>query len=169
MNKSLASLVLALGCASALAAEGPARLPANVEACAEVKDAAQRAACYDREVAITRGAARTPAASTPPARAAVAPPAASADFGSESLVRKPQPADQAPVLEARIAELTEQLPGTYIITLDNGQVWRQPEARAAFVLKPGDEVRIKKGAMGSYRMWLESQGSKRWVRVLRVR
>jgi hypothetical protein len=42
---------------------------------------------------------------------------------------------------ARVAELRETVPNSYLITLDNGQVWRQTRP-LAYPLRAGHEVRI---------------------------
>jgi hypothetical protein len=169
MHRPIIMIALAMSCTSALSAESRPPLPAGMAACAEIPDAVQRATCYDKEVARLRGQGSSPSASPSPARPAGSAPAATADFGSEALASRSHPADQPATLEARISALQELQQGVYVITLDNGQVWRQPERRAAFELKIGDKVTISKATMGAYRLWLDSRGSKQWVRVVRVR
>ena len=55
----------------------------------------------------------------------------------------------------------------FIITMDNGQVWREVSGRLNYVPRGDLTARIKKGAMGSYRLSL-SNGKER-VRGLGVR
>ena len=55
-----------------------------------------------------------------------------------------------------------------LMSLDNGQTWRQEEVSARFVVHEGDTVRIKKGALGSYRMVRISHGTSGWVEVRRI-
>jgi hypothetical protein len=169
MNRPIFAIALALSCTAALSADDRSQLPSGMAACAEITDVAQRAACYDRQVAIIRGKENArDSAKAPESPKVATPPPAPADFGAESLASKSATSGPEPTLEARIARLQELQPGVYTITLDNGQVWRQPERREAFELKTGDAVRIRKATMGAYRLWLETRGAKQWVRVVRV-
>jgi hypothetical protein len=174
MNRSLVSLAVALACGPAWPGDRPSQLPANVAACASIQDGAQRARCYDREVAALSKAPlpTSPAVApeSPPSFAVPAPPPP-ADFGVDSLNRKARtiPEPVAATLQATVSTVREAQPGLYVLTLDNGQVWSQSESRTGFELKAGDSVSIKKGTMGSYRLWGTASGSWNWVRVIRVR
>jgi hypothetical protein len=53
----------------------------------------------------------------------------------------------------------------YVISLENGQVWRQEEA-VSFRIRAGDTAEIKAGALGAY--YLRRNGKGRAVRVTRV-
>jgi hypothetical protein len=59
--------------------------------------------------------------------------------------------------------------GANVLTLDNGQVWRQEEIESYFPLKDGDVVRIERGMLGSYHLTLVQEGWKKRTRVSRVR
>jgi len=152
----------------------PADLNARLVACRAIGEVAARAACYDRLVDTLRPAA--PAASAPlsPAIASpptVAPPPAAAPsqrFGAESLPREkrepgvPPPPDQ---IIAKATAVRTDGNGYVIVTLDNGQTWRQTEGQALRVL-PGAEVKIRSGLIGSYLMSLST--GNRSVRAKRV-
>jgi hypothetical protein len=83
--------------------------------------------------------------------------------------KDPQPAKEADAgMTARIDSLRKNASDLYVVTLDNGQVWRQLEAEVDFQLGVGDTVRIDRGAMGSYRLKPVREGWKRWIRVSRM-
>jgi hypothetical protein len=92
-------------------------------------------------------------------------------FGQEQMQPKDRPelAAESAVLRARIASTRRGGQGTYLIALDNGQVWRHEEGSQAEYLKVGEAVTITRGAMGSYRLTLDAGSSRNWVRVSRVR
>ncbi len=70
-------------------------------------------------------------------------------------------------LVAKVVSLRETVPNNYVITLDNGQVWRQNRPEA-YPLQPGHEVRIYPGRLGdSYR--LTAPFLRGWIQVERVR
>jgi hypothetical protein len=96
-----------------------------------VSEDAARLTCFDREL---ERAARK-AEETPPAE--------------ESL-------DQP--LHAIVTGVAERSDGTFVVTLDNGQVWAQLK-RAYVPLKAGDAVRIERGALGSVYLFTPSRRS----------
>jgi hypothetical protein len=57
---------------------------------------------------------------------------------------------------------------TYLISLANGQVSHQQGSRIPLFFHIGEDVRIEKGALGSYHMSTKAAGQKSWVRVTRV-
>ena len=147
-----------------------------------------RLICYDAAVDRSRQGAsgRPPASAAAPAAtvAATAPPSAgaeaaassgSADLSQEDLFGKNQAEVERSVEEATGTERIDSLSGTIsrlqqsgydkvVITLDNGQIWRQIDA-SSLRLRVGDSVRIERGAIGSY--MLQKKGSKRSMRVTR--
>lgn len=163
-------------------------LPPALIACAIEKKDKVRLECFDREVArVVQGAANgsagvAPAPSVPaqpapaaPAVAATQPPPAPAsaedEFGlSGELARKRRAERQekpAPTeLRAAVAKVSQRPYGEYVIELDNGQVWEQPEKKSSFQIKPGDTVRITPGAMGSFFMVVDAGSS---TKVRRIR
>ena len=69
-------------------------------------------------------------------------------------------------LQAHIVRTTAGSFGHDVFELDNGQVWQQTEEQTSFMARPGDEVTVKKGALGSF--WL-SCGPRQATRVKRLR
>ena len=117
-------------------------------------------------------------ASTAPSSAATAaasvPEKSTADqFGREQLPQsaRPELQQQAPLLISNITAMRAVPPQSYLISLANGQTWRQEGegAQTTALFHVGDDVSIKKGTFGSYHMWTAAVGEKNWVRVMRVR
>ncbi len=159
-------------------------------ACYQMQEAAARLQCFDREVApLARQAlANTPApavrAQTPAANVQVpaatvrtppgpvpAPAASRPEFGQEQLKRSDQPAPSEDSLSitARITSQRSAAQGTYLVSLDNGQVWRHETGSQAEYLKPGDSVTISRGSLGSYRLTRDAGKAKNWIKVTRIR
>lgn len=66
-----------------------------------------------------------------------------------------------------IAAIRERMPWSYVITLENGQIWEQVRPKK-YPLRPGLEVRIYPTSWGqSYRLSGESTGG--YIQVRRVR
>ena len=130
-----------------------------VQRCAGISDSLQRLVCYDKAVA----SADTPAGPAAPAVAAIP------ELGQEQLEQSTSGRKEAPAsLDARVSSL-QSLPWDLVrVTLDNGQIWQTQEANVRFNVAVGDAIRIKKGAMGSYRMARVSNGNSGWVSVKRV-
>ena len=70
-------------------------------------------------------------------------------------------------MTARIDKLRKSASDLAIITLDNGQVWRQLEATDYFPMALGDTVLIKRGALGSYKLLVVKEGWTRGIPVSR--
>lgn len=196
MKKCLVPFVL-VAAAQALAGEAPTNADRLVD-CTAVQDAAARLACFDREIvpfARSRVASAAPApnaappsqarstpppvartvapapVSPPPASAPVAPAAAAApSLGAEQLesTRRRRDKEEAPSLTARITTLREA-GGAYVVTLDNGQIWRHENQHLGSYLRQGEAVTIRKATLGSYRLTRDAGDSKDWIRVTRVR
>jgi hypothetical protein len=138
---------------------------ASMRACGAEQDDARRLSCYDKQF---RQSAASPRRPDSPA----APSALSAEerFGlNPELERKEhgtagQPA-QLDKLAGHVAAVSYKLRGEAVVTLDNGQVWEQAEVGSHVTLKPGDDVRIRRAALGSF--WLSTQDF--GFRVRRVR
>lgn len=118
--------------------------------CAAVREDADRLACYD-------SAFGRPGAADP--RPADAEPAAMAnrDFGfseAEKRVRYPDSARDKELdqIEATVVSISFRSTGSAVVTLDNGQVWEQAETLTSARLRAGDNVTIRKAALGSYRL-----------------
>ena len=185
-----------LGLSACLAAIGHAATPpAGFEACSQLTDAAQRLGCYDARMAEFKSQAAAPAATTmaapavrnvaPPAPAPAAapmaaasmaaspaspPPPPAAKFGEDDLPlqARPKPAAADEVLLSSITSVRVVAPKVFVISLANGQVWRQSGTQMTMFFRPGNDVRIEKGMLGDYRMSTTQTGAKNWVRVTRI-
>lgn len=157
--------------------------------CAAIEAPGERLACYDeafggpRPSVASSPAAEVAAPPSPPApvqaAAAAAGPAAVAtsagrgeeDFGlSEAQLREREPdkaGDEGPKSIEAVVTGIEYLPTRErVITLDNGQVWRETEVVTRARLAVGDPVTIKDAAFSSFLM---VGPSARAVRVRRVK
>ena len=161
MNDTKSSTIAVVAVAVGLVAVfGPAcgqetgKVMIEVAACIKLAAAEARLACYDSRVAeLLPGA---PAARAP-ANAAVAPaPVVTAPLQSrgdgqgrrEERAARPEEAAAANEIVSRVKELRETVPNAYLITLENGQVWRQMQPKQ-YPLRPGLQVRIYGTRWGS--------------------
>lgn len=118
-------------------------------------------------VASNAPAAAAGAASGAATAAASAPGAAPAEFGANPRLqeeqrrrqRESQGKEDAQELRVRIKKVDPHPHGLHVLTLENGQVWQQKEKIWELELKPGDEVVIRRGMLGSYRLQLDGQGA----------
>jgi hypothetical protein len=67
-------------------------------------------------------------------------------------------------LNATVSKLQQYSYGRVLITLDNGQVWKQVDS-SSLRLRVGDAVDIERASLGSF--MLRKKGSKRSMRVAR--
>jgi hypothetical protein len=134
--------------------------------CTQIKDSLERLVCFDKAFA----AAAAPAAPIVAAAPTPAPaPAATPALGDEQVKRPEGKQDESPLEVDATVTAMKGLPGDLArITLDNGQVWEQLQASVRFDVRVGDTVRIKKGALGSYRMSRVSRGASGWVAARRL-
>jgi hypothetical protein len=111
-------------------------LTIEVSQCADLEAPQERLACYDERVEAVRGARS--AATNAPAEA----PDARAPAAASSTTAPADPGETAPPdTLAKVAELRETVPNSLVITLDNGQVWRQTTPEY-YALRAGVDVRI---------------------------
>lgn len=192
MTRYIAVLSLFLAATTAQAADLASMLT-QLDTCRNHAEAAKRLACYDAllppAVSAEKVNQQTAAALTVPAAtmvadpvdvqptvapAAVPAPVAPdvkatdhvAEFGAEA-VRKPEAdEEQLNSLTDTIDALKKDPYGKYVVTLKNGQVWKQMET-GRIRLSNGDSVTIRRGVLGSYLM--TKAGSKSSVRVKRAR
>ena len=126
--------------------------------------AAQVSAAASAPAANPPTAASAPAAQVSAADSAPAakPPAATstpAEFGAENLSQpareaagQPEPLDE---IKSGVTEVYFSPFGRFIVTLANGQIWRQLDSdtgRARFNKNGGDTVTISRGFIGSYNL-----------------
>jgi hypothetical protein len=183
----LANVLIAMGLAAGMA---PVTVCAgdSLAECARVQDDLARLACYDRlagrapAVQAATPAVPAPALAAPAAAPAVqasagaaqpqtaTAPAASApaaDFGlSPRAIEERDPSKKVESITGTVTGVSQNASGRYVVELDNGQVWVQSESNSYPVLKTGDTVTIKRGAIGSFVL---SGPRSVWWRVRRVR
>ncbi len=96
-------------------------------------------------------------------------PVASSQLGEEHLDRPAteEANDEEEVFYATVTEVAKGRNKILYFRFDNGQVWRQNEARNLTYPKSGDfDIKITRGMMGDYRMRIGDNG--RMVRIRRV-
>jgi len=169
-KQRLALLILTFGpVAPALAAD----LAEQIAACRALDICAERMACYDAIVADDGdppGTAAMPRPAPAPAARPVETPSAEELFGKSAEETQRSIAESAgdaalDQLEATITGIQEYGRDRVLVSLDNGQRWRQTAA-SSLRLDEGDSVVIRGASMGSYK--LSKAGGKRTMRVERV-
>ena len=156
----------------------------DVGDCVKLKSPGERLDCYERQVSAAEAkkaaaaAAPAPAAAPPAPRPAVPPPtaaaaaavapAAVATANAETHPTSPAGTSGQPgEVVATIKELRETVPNAWLITLDNGQVWRQsvPET---YLLQAGMRVTLRPSKWGAaYR--LSADELRGYIQVQRVK
>lgn len=139
---SIAAPVMILVLATAANAGAAEDLVAAINDCAAMPDSHTRYSCYDRLPAL----AKSLTAPAIPKTAAVAPaekkPTASSAPGDES--------EPTPLITATVESFTFDY-GVFVVTLDNGQVWRQ-------VTSLGGSVHLRKGRKDRVTIWRNAFG-----------
>ena len=154
-----AAILASAAAIRAAAAQGPVEaVSVDVSECVKLTTPEERLACFEKQVQSSR---TNPAA--PGATSTVPPPPAS---GSSSDAGRGAPEEEPADIQARIAELRETVPNAYLITLDNGQVWRQTVPKQ-YPIQAGHPVRIYYSRWRSYR--LTNETLKGFIQVERVR
>ena len=159
----------------------------ELRVCRDLTDDEVRLICYDAAVDRSKkGAYSSPAPASgntpaaPPAKPAGASDAAAATaaaaglsqqdlFGKtanevERTVEEATGDERIDSLSATITMLREYTYDKVLVTLDNGQVWKQVDA-SNLRLRVGDTVDIERASLGSF--MLRKKGSKRSMRVSR--
>ncbi|TKB56096.1 hypothetical protein [Ferrimonas aestuarii] len=174
MNKT-ATLCFALFSPLALAAQN----------CSDISDQRQRLACFDKAATAMANCQKFEdkldrllcfdelAGKQPQAVAVVAPvskpaptPAAQTASAEDRFgMPKVEAEDEAQSLSATVSKVKFDAYDRFIITLDNGQVWKQAESRR-YKIKPDYKVTIEKAALGSFLLIAEGRGGS--TRVKRV-
>jgi hypothetical protein len=131
--------------------------------CRQITDATARLACYDRVVDRAANAVEPEAPEMPPRVSALQPNSPQAEqslrerlFGRSAEARDRALRDAYGVSTASeiVAFATAVERGRderLVVTLDNGQVWRQMESRV-FLIRVGQQVRVREGALGAFYM-----------------
>lgn len=142
-------------------------------ACRKIEDIARRAACYDSfvdarfpPVSSNREKALAPAENT---ESGTVPDAQSLfgtnDAEAKRIVEMSLAIEPVDNIEAKITDVQELATRKLLISLQNGQVWRQLDNQR-LPLKTGETVIIRKASLGSFLM--EKSTGSRSVRVKRI-
>ena len=139
--------------------------------CVSIDDDAQRLACYDRLFRSSApSSAPAPATTAGATTAAATARPAEEDFGKDVAERaraREQEQEKVREVRARVTKVDVLRDGALVLTLDNGQVWRQNEPTLTLQFKEGDEVLIRSGMLGSY--LLRHADGKSTTRVTRTK
>lgn len=148
--RSMAAAAVLLVTASAAHAGVAEDLIAAINRCAGMPDEATRHACYDRLPAVVKSLttdATSPASAAAPAAAAQPESKGflSGLFGSSDDEQLP-----TEITTATVASFTYDY-GIFVVTLDNGQVWRQVAAQ-------GDRVPLSQERKNQVKIWRRANG-----------
>jgi len=138
---------------------------APIYACADESDDAARLACFDAAVAALKASEEAGEVAT--VAVAEIEEAERDAFGLEGeqavaavsariVPRRAEPPAELDEVTAGVVSITENNRGELIVTLDNGQVWRQSDSASVSISrkKPPETATVRKAALGSFRMKL---------------
>ena len=144
----------------------------SVAACREIASATQRVSCYDAVVDSRPGnkskavekevVAVTVKTRTLPTSQSLF---GQADADAKRQVEEAVNIEQISQIKAAVTRIDKAANNQLLLTLDNGQRWRQMDNQRTR-LSVGDTVVIRKASLGSYR--LEKEAGNRKLRVRRV-
>lgn len=149
----------------------------EVGECIELESTNERLACFERRVdaALTEQSGGEREANVPGVQSARDDSAANGAPSSHdaspadtpTVVEEAEQSEQSEQIVSRIVALDERLPNAYVITLENGQTWRQVRSER-YPLRVDHHVRIYPTRWGnSYRLTTEE--SRGFIQVERVR
>jgi len=165
-RRTIAAVAIALGavCQPAIAQDSKG-LTVDVGDCVALEKPEERLACFEAQVEAARHREVPARASEPtvpstdyavptgPSTDAVveSPKSASESRSDENGRGAERGSERQPVeIVAKVAELRQTVPNAYVITLDNGQVWRQAHPMP-YPLRTGLVVRVRETKFG-YRL-----------------
>lgn len=170
----IAALATAGTASAQESARSAARVVDAVVACRSIADPAERVACYDRTTdALVTARERRDIVVVD--REKVKETRRSLfGFGAPNLRLFGQSQAEAEADEAEIKEVSSKIRsirgagyGHYVMALEDGSVWQTTGDAGRFRPTPGSTLKIKRGALGSYRASLEGE-SGGYPRVKRV-
>lgn len=140
-------------------------IPSEFLICSRIKKNSERLACFDKALDYLR----TPAgvAAAPSAETSFGIKSGAAESRRSAVAEQESGPDGAlESVTARIASLSADGQGMSLVTLDNGQTWRQLTGSTKLALKVGNEVTITRASFGSFLMSIPTG---RPLRVRRVK
>lgn len=152
MRFHIAALAICLAYCASARAEPDALDPMKpIYACTQISDAADRLACFDREVGAVKSKQAEGAFTAIDTKTAETLQRESFGFSIPSLPRLKLPGGGSGALPEQVMTVAGVLSGGPLrITMTNGQVWRQVDADRNRGIKPGAEVVIQRAAFGSF-------------------
>jgi hypothetical protein len=156
--KSIRPLALAL---LWLAEPGAAaELPSQLKTCVSMLRDAERLACYDNAVALILSGSTDASAPSAENMFGANPEIAPAPSGGEATRR-----EELRQITGSVSSLYRADGGMLVLTLDNGQVWRQQDGETALTVDSGDQVTIVRASLGTFRITDKRGRSARFKRV----
>jgi hypothetical protein len=156
------------GVAAMLAAASPSLASGSLAAllaCRKLEASAARLACFDRQsgaLAAQRSVPESHTTLNAHETFGLAPTQVAAR--AEAVAHAPKPLD---ALTARVSSIARAADGREVFTLDNAQVWVQLVADGSWLdVRTGEQVRVSRGWLDSYRLSLPSHEG---FKVKRVR
>jgi len=144
----------------ALVSRAAEPLPAQIETCSSLRRDSERLACYDHAVELLKsGSTSAPAPSAENMFGANGDIAQSAN--SQSEIKR----EELKQISGAVTSLHRTEDGMMVVTLDNGQVWRQQDKDAVLTIAPGDAVNVVRAALGTFRITDKRGRSARFKRV----
>lgn len=157
-------------------------LKTQLQSCRHISDEEQRLSCFDQIVNQLDSAPRELVAPAPvspvgqpatPVSKTLQPAAASQqattpahqDLTEKFGLKKTNPEEHIEEITSVVKAVGMDLRKKLLITLENGQQWRQID-QEYLNIKPGDRCVVKRGAIGSFLLGIE--GAKKKIRVRRV-
>ena len=124
--------------------------------CRQIEDIEERVVCYDKVVDSLSESGAIPDAHSLFGRD---------DAAAKRIVETTLAIEQIDRVEALVTEIRKSATRKLIVTLDNGQIWRQLDSQT-MRLKSGESVVVRKASLNSFLMEKKSGG--RSIRVKRV-
>jgi len=139
------------------AASAAEPLPEAIKACATMRNDIERLACYDRAVAHIETGEEAPSKENM--------------FGASTSLATPKKPERETKdedlqqISGKVVAVSHSESGAVILTLDNGQVWRQQDSDATLVIEIDDSVTISRASLGTFRLTDKRGRSARFRRV----
>lgn len=155
-------VVLASLTAPAMAKEGRASVVQKLADCRKITDNAARLTCYDQTAAaLDQAEAKGDVIVMDREQAReVRKQAFGFTLPSISIFAKGEASEDVASFDSVLSTARRNGAGHWVFKLEDGAVWEQVGVEEMFKTpKPGMKVRIRKGALGSYMMVIESVGS----------
>jgi len=138
------SFVLALGCARGQDLKA-------AQACTRLVDDGSRLSCYDAAFGVSKSSAAQ--------QSGVGTTGPLARFGDNGGLHSEPQADLPKSMTAQVQQVTALGNGLFLLTLDNGQVWRTTQADSALDFKANDKLVLSRRVLGGYEISLAGRNA----------